>query len=208
MVREISKSDYSDEELENLKLGKCWCGKPKSEFDKNMRVYCSKKHQKDWYSRTITWSVFKDEVLFERGKKCVQCGVVPDDKDNRFKKAMDEWKQKFLQIPSLQEKLESIRIQKLNELEEKYQKIMDDDYLIEHELYYELRDTIGDKPFEHRFEIHYEVDHIQAVALDGNMWDKENLQILCSDCHKVKTNQDMKKIKAKRRGLKPFEVSQ
>lgn len=46
-----------------------------------------------------------------------------------------------------------------------------------------------------------------TVTIDGNMWDKDNLQILCTDCHKDKTKEDMKKIKAKRRGLKPLTVN-
>ena len=206
MSREISKSDYSEEELENLKLKKCWCGKPRSEFDKHMRVYCSKKHQQEWYKRTITWSVFKDDILEERGKKCVKCNVTPDDSKPRFEKALQEWKKKILAIPNFKQRLESLRIQKLNELEEKYQQIMNDDYLIEHGLYYDLREEYGNKPSDYEFEVRFDVDHIIAVALDGDMWNKDNLQILCTDCHKNKTKEDMKKIKAKRRGLKQLAV--
>jgi 5-methylcytosine-specific restriction protein A len=32
-----------------------------------------------------------------------------------------------------------------------------------------------------------QVDHILEVASGGAMWDKKNLQVLCSNCHKIKT---------------------
>lgn len=44
MVREQIRTDYTKEEIENIENGKCWCGKPRPEFDKGMRVYCSKEH--------------------------------------------------------------------------------------------------------------------------------------------------------------------
>lgn len=207
MVREISKSDYSEEEIENLKLGKCWCGKPKSEFDSIMRVYCSKQHQKEWYARTINWSIYKDDILEKNGKKCVECGVTPDATQERFEIAMQEWKTKIKNLPDMKRLIDQLRVKKLNELEEKYQQIMDDDYLLEHDVYYDIRDEIGEKPNEYRFEVRFDVDHKLAVALGGDMWDAENLQVLCTDCHKEKTKLDMKKIKAKRRKLIPFSTN-
>jgi len=46
-MREPTKNDYTEDELLNLKNGNCWCGKPRKEFDKGMRIYCSKKHRED-----------------------------------------------------------------------------------------------------------------------------------------------------------------
>jgi 5-methylcytosine-specific restriction endonuclease McrA len=40
----------------------------------------------------------------------------------------------------------------------------------------------------------YVVDHIQAIALDGEEWDIENLQTLCKECNKHKTRKDIGKI--------------
>ena len=208
MVREEIKKDYTQEEANNLEVGKCWCGKPKAEFDKGMKVYCSKEHYREWYSRTVTWSVFKDEILDKRGKKCVECNTIPEDKNKHFQQALDEWHKKIRSIPNLQKRIQEIRIKELNELEEKYQNLMNDDYIIEHELRYELRDELGWKPSENEYEVRYEVDHIHAVALGGEMWDEKNLQILCYDCHKNKTKEDMKKLKAHRRQLQPFETFQ
>ena len=105
--------------------------------------------------------------------------------------------------------IEKERIQQLNELESKYQKIMSDDYLIKFELsnrYSDLPDGLPSAPEEDNWtEDRFEVDHILAVSLGGDMWDKKNLQILCSTDHKKKTAEDMKKLRAKRRGLKRFE---
>ncbi len=39
-----------------------------------------------------------------------------------------------------------------------------------------------------------EIDHILAIALGGNNWDLENLQLLCHDCHKKKTRKDIYRI--------------
>lgn len=43
-------------------------------------------------------------------------------------------------------------------------------------------------------DIGLEVDHIKPYALGGKMWDKDNLQVLCYECHKEKTKLDIKKI--------------
>lgn len=42
-----------------------------------------------------------------------------------------------------------------------------------------------------------EIDHIKAVALDGNYWDPANLQTLCHECHAKKTGGDRTKITKK-----------
>jgi len=39
-----------------------------------------------------------------------------------------------------------------------------------------------------------EVDHIKAVALGGNIFDMDNLQTLCHECHANKTKRDIEKI--------------
>ncbi len=205
MVREVSKSDYTEDELKNLEAGKCWCGKPRNEFDKLMRVYCSIAHRTDWYARTIMWSSFKDEVLAEQGKKCNDCGKIPTDSKKSYQEAVDEWQKKIQELPNFRKMLDKIRIELLNELEKKYQNIMSDEYLIEHELWYEIRDNRElEKPNDYKYEIHYDVDHIIAVSLGGDMWDKKNLQVLCTRCHKIKTKIDMQKLRAQRKGLKPL----
>jgi 5-methylcytosine-specific restriction endonuclease McrA len=45
---------------------------------------------------------------------------------------------------------------------------------------------------------HLAVDHILARGLGGTH-DMENLQVLCRKCHRTKTNEDMKRIRALRK---------
>lgn len=37
-----------------------------------------------------------------------------------------------------------------------------------------------------------EMDHIIAIVLGGHPWDYRNLQILCEECHKIKTKSDIR----------------
>ncbi len=42
----------------------------------------------------------------------------------------------------------------------------------------------------------YVLDHIRPIAMDGAMWARENLQVLCERCNKEKTARDMGRIAA------------
>jgi len=44
-----------------------------------------------------------------------------------------------------------------------------------------------------------EVDHIVPVSLGGALFDMDNLQSLCKECHKKKTKEDRKKLKLSRK---------
>ncbi len=45
------------------------------------------------------------------------------------------------------------------------------------------------------YEVSLCVDHIIPFAITGVLFDKSNLQVLCSDCHKKKTKKDLIEIK-------------
>lgn len=45
-------------------------------------------------------------------------------------------------------------------------------------------------------------DHIKPIALGGDEWDLKNVQTLCLKCNKIKTNEDMEKIRTARRNEK------
>jgi len=49
------------------------------------------------------------------------------------------------------------------------------------------------------------LDHIIPIALGGEEFDRDNLQILCYDCNKKKTSEDMKKIAKQRRREKELK---
>lgn len=42
-----------------------------------------------------------------------------------------------------------------------------------------------------------QVDHLKPVA-EGGSWARENLQLLCTPCHKIKSDEDAKRGKARR----------
>lgn len=57
-------------------------------------------------------------------------------------------------------------------------------------------------------EFDYILDHIKPIALCGAEFDKSNLQIICSDCNKIKTKQDHKDIAKLRRIEKKMTAGQ
>ncbi len=40
----------------------------------------------------------------------------------------------------------------------------------------------------------YILDHIRPIAMDGDQWARDNLQVLCGKCNRIKTARDMGKI--------------
>jgi len=182
-----------DEWKENLKVGHCWCSKPRSEFDKNQRVYCSEVHALEYSKRIQYWSVFRDHFIEKVGEVCQRCGMNNKKFNTREKKREREFYAKL--VEDNKEAIEAERGKLLVELEQNYKNIMDDAYVLEN-MGYQTRQSF-DLAFE-RFSNNYfviEVDHIKAVALGGEMWDEDNLQALCNLRHKEKTKNDRKLIK-------------
>jgi len=50
-----------------------------------------------------------------------------------------------------------------------------------------------------RNDTYFDVDHIQAISLDGLCYDIENVRLLCKNCHKIKTAADMKQLASNRK---------
>lgn len=200
MVREQIRADYTHDELENIKQGKCWCGVPRDQFQKGMRVYCSPEHRSNWYARTVHWSTFRDEVIAEKGLKCVKCGKTKDTIQTDYEKDVKAWIEMIKSRPDLMKILEEERLEKLKHIEDEYQKALDTDYMIDWVFRgYKGNDVGVPKPDEpHFISNQFEADHIVAVSLGGDMWDKDNIQILCNPCHKIKTKEDMKKLRAQK----------
>jgi 5-methylcytosine-specific restriction endonuclease McrA len=70
-----------------------------------------------------------------------------------------------------------------------------------------VRDEQGGKCARCRKEVHessategpdnprrYVLDHIRPIAMGGDQWARDNLQVLCERCNKIKTARDMGKI--------------
>lgn len=199
MPREQISIDIPDEWNENMKHGRCWCGKNHTEFDKGQKFYCCAEHSKEYSKRIKYWSSFKEEILEEQGRKCSECNHTKET----FDKMQKSNEQDILRIEAnkYSEAIKVGRAAMIIELEEKFERIKDDAYVLEH-LGYKIIEAYGiprlyDLIVRKYFQL--EVDHIIAVSLGGAMWDKKNLRVLCSDCHKIKTREDMKKLKIQRK---------
>lgn len=46
-----------------------------------------------------------------------------------------------------------------------------------------------------------EIDHILPVSLGGDYFDRENLQLLCYECHGKKTRRDMAELTRRKNGI-------
>jgi len=210
--RENIKYDIPKEWVENFKKGCCpVCGKTKFEFDKGQKVYCSKKCAEEYGERIYTWQQLVEKILEKRGKKCEKCGNTSSKKEKEFMRLKKETIINY--IESHPELIELKRKELMDKAEEYYQKALKYDEYVEslkgkEDKYSDLDwDMRVDIPYEvtNKFEyprIGFEIDHIKAVINGGDMWDEKNLQVLCDECHKKKTKEDMlerkrKKIKTK-----------
>jgi 5-methylcytosine-specific restriction endonuclease McrA len=190
-MRTYQAYKFTDEELENLKKRKCWCGKDKSEFQKGMRVYCSPEHREIWRKKVLTWQEFRDMFLRKHGEYCDICGA-KNDNETRERK----FKERQNAIEELRPKIQdAIIAQKLLKLEEWYEKEFKwatdptriDNYDIEQ--YAKYHNIPLPKVQD---EVAFEVDHKVAIVNGGDEFDMNNLQVLCTDCHKKKTKNDLR----------------
>jgi len=193
MVRGQIKVDIPDEWMENMKHGRCWCSKDHNEFEANQKFYCSQAHADDYSKRITYWSKFKTEILERDNETCTKCGR----NEKSFKASQNKLERQFYRDKAklYPKAIDMARKIKLKELQEQFEQIMDDAYVMEHMDYHVSEEF--DLP-RIRFEktwFNMEVDHIIPVALGGEMWNPENLHSLCNDCHKVKTKEDMIKIR-------------
>lgn len=184
-MREQINYEIPIEWHENRKKHLCpVCAKPKTEFTKNMRVYCSKECKDIYLSKIITWSELREKAINLYGKKCNLCGITPELIENKKK---DLEKNKILDWAKTHEKeIEYERAKILERIEEMYAQAMDDFEMAKRACPYDIRNLgYGLSDFQ--------VDHITAIMNGGNEWDINNLQVLCVDCHKSKTKTDLKK---------------
>ena len=202
MRRTYMRESFTDEELANIKSGKCWCGKPRSEFQKGMRAYCSPEHRAIWQSKVLTWQEFRDQFLREHGKKCDVCGVESsrEEYERLFEETQKKREQALVELkPTIQDFIIARKIDLLeSDYERRFLEATDPDNISIYDLENYARQhklTLPELPKWHSVneqpERVFEVDHIQAIVNGGSEFDKSNLQVLCQDCHKKKTKNDM-----------------
>jgi len=129
MERQSTHIQIPENYVENDRLGLCRvCGKPKSQWDKSRRKYCSDDCWWKYQECFKTWTRLRDEIL-ARDKQCVKCGS----------------------------------------------------------------------------KLQLEVDHIKAIVNKGDMWNKDNLRVLCHKCHCKKTRHDLYEQKYVKEGQQRIE---
>jgi 5-methylcytosine-specific restriction endonuclease McrA len=191
-MRTYQAYKFTDEELENLKNGKCWCGKDRSQFQKGMKVYCSPEHREIWRKKVITWQEFKDSFLRRHGEYCDICGASNDDK--AMKQQYEEYEKEVEEfISKYQDGIIARKLLKLEEdYEREYQKTINPKNIgyLEAENYAKHNNIPFPKLEDKR--VQFEVDHKIAIVNGGDEFDVNNLQVLCQECHKKKTKNDLK----------------
>jgi len=186
MQRSQIKYDIPDEWIKNRDKGLCpVCAKTKDEFEPRRQVYCSQKCADKYQSKIITWQELREKIFKRDGKVCVDCGFdeanIEETNKKIYEKAKKEWATK--------ERIKEIKITILKEIAELEGYLNDDKKLIEEKGHYYGMPS----KWECRVDKDFHVDHIKAIVNGGDQWDEENLQVLCSGCHKKKTAKDMKK---------------
>jgi 5-methylcytosine-specific restriction endonuclease McrA len=193
MDREPMKNDVPLLWRQRAKAGLCpVCGKTSDQFEPMMRVYCSSKCRDEYASKYTYWSVEREKFIRVHGKICDICGItlekIKEYKEVEYRNRVKEW----LSNPVNHKKLEDKRDEALVNLSEyfqnKYDEIMDDIVFFDSSLW-EEQHKLREKLIDYTG---FEVDHIKALCNGGDMWDTSNWRVLCSECHKKKTSQDLK----------------
>ena len=198
--REPMKNDVPELWRQRAKAGLCpVCGKTQQKFKKRMRVYCSPKCRDKYASKYTFWTTERNNFLKEHGKTCDICGTTPEKikqyNEEGYKKAVKEWLTNPKNKKILEEKRDESLVELSKYFEERYNKIMDDADFFD----YVMWDERHELKQGYNIRVGFDVDHITALCNGGEMWDKKNWQVLCSECHKEKTRNDLKERKKLRR---------
>lgn len=179
--------------LENRELGLCpVCAKSKEEFNKGRKIYCSSECSKKYAECFISWQEYKNRLL--DNPVCAMCGLTQTSfeksQKERLKKHNKELAEKY------KDQIEAKKLELLREAEKEFLKKIEEIKnmsINDWEISSMLRNEFDEKLKEdYTWRSFFDVDHIVAITNGGDMWDKQNLQVLCIDCHKKKTKEDMK----------------
>src|SRR3990167_3107646 len=193
MVREKVWYDFPKEWVANLKNKLCPpCGKPKHEFAKRMRIYCSPKCREEYYSHIHDWSSIRDRFMGEKGDKCAACGISGKQSGENGRKLLKVAQQDFIRQNG--KEIENLRLDIIREADNLYNSAMNDQLLMKehgHRVGFP-GDVFG---YKNEFRpVEFEVDHKIAIVNGGHPWKEENLQVLCTPCHLEKTKKDVKSL--------------
>lgn len=197
--REPMKNDVPELWRQRAKAGLCpVCGKTPQEFDKGLKIYCSVKCRDEYASKYTFWTTVRDKFLSKHGEFCDKCSITAEKFDAIRKKYLEEMRRQWLLNPKnklmIEQKRDELLVEWSKAHEERYKRIMDDAWILDDAFWDEDRELKKELPDR----IWFELDHIIALCNGGDMWDQKNYQVLCSECHKLKTAVDMKEMKRKR----------
>lgn len=77
-VRPKRRFNTNQEELDNIKNRKCWCGKNRGRDNKRSTYngkYCSEAHFKEWWNKTDNTAFHRRKFLRHAPRICNNCGV-------------------------------------------------------------------------------------------------------------------------------------
>ena len=202
-MRETIKNDVPEIWRQRSRAGLCpVCGKTFEEFDKGMKVYCSRKCRDEYAEKFTHWEEMRDKILERDNHTCKKCNITVEkarkrNKDLEYKRLL-KWAEENRDIINHKRDEKLMKLSK--GFEEEYNDIMDDSiFLHTHTFWDETKDLMrGIK----KFGAANDVDHIVPVALGGDMWDEKNMQTMCSDCHRKKTKKDMVQIRKQKKEFK------
>ena len=199
--REPMKNDVPELWRQRAKAGLCpVCGKTPQEFDKGMRVYCSVKCRDEYASKYTYWSTERDRFMREHEEKCAICGITPEKlkelKEKTKKQIIKDWLSIPKNIKILEEHRDTLLVDLSKDFEDRFKRVMDDTWILEHH-YWNMTRNNNFQLYEGKLpdRVSFDLDHIIALCNGGDMWDKNNWQVLCNECHKKKTRSDLKKRK-------------
>jgi 5-methylcytosine-specific restriction endonuclease McrA len=194
MIRPRVKYDVPPEWKKRIERGFCpVCNKPKEEFEPKMKVFCTPACREKYSEKIVWWQDLREKILKERGAKCEQCGKTHEGEKTKLARESEKRWKKW--ISENREEIEATRAKLLayfsKEFEEHYKECMDDRYIANRAIDWDKQRELGlNNPF---FTISFEVDHKVPIADGGDPWSKDNLQILCEECHKKKTGEENSK---------------
>ena len=129
------------------------------------------------------WYVTQQELDNRRDKKC-HCGKTKDQWDSKYRRlycsdaCSNDWFNKTIFWNQYREQILKDHAIKTGRVE---------GY---HYIYIQTCDNCNKKKESSDYSQGWDIDHIIAIMNGGHPWDKRNLQVLCEDCHKIKTKQD------------------
>lgn len=199
-MREQSKMDIPKEWEERRKAGLCpVCGRTPEEFEPRRKVFCSQECASKFARRYLTWQQYKDALIMKT-KKCAICGVTEKEFFERKRKEVEEQKKKLYE--KYKADIEREKWKRLYALEQQFLKDIEEVEKEANDLDSWFVRRVIEKKTGRRYprvpDHAFEVDHIVPISEGGAMWDKDNLQVLCVDCHRKKTAEERKNRKNKK----------